>query len=372
MRKARLCALAVLLFPFLSGCDDKGDSTYNTGISATPPPQYDDQSAIVDDSPARTTTTSSATVAQVAAAPNSAVPSTVGAGRTFFDGQQKGLNGDPSATGSDANAPAVYAGAPGSGAKNKAAPNAVPRKLSPDNLNPPPPPVVASSFKGGDAGGGQGSTALGPGSLDGASSINNPGGSGSGSCPAGMIAIEGFCIDKYEAPNIPGAKPLAAQTALEAESQCSAQGKRLCTENEWTRACSGPQGLPYPYGNTWEMGRCNDDAGKRIGPAGNIDWVTLNGTNKDAAMTYAETLNKSLPSGAKEACVSPEGVYDLMGNVTEWTRSNPGRQWPHVMKGGFWYGAYKTWGPTCSFVNPAHNDTFRSYEAGFRCCLDRS
>ena len=33
-----------------------------------------------------------------------------------------------------------------------------------------------------------------------------------------------------------------------ARDACSAQGKRLCGESEWTLACEGEEHLPYPYG----------------------------------------------------------------------------------------------------------------------------
>ena len=40
------------------------------------------------------------------------------------------------------------------------------------------------------------------------------------------------------------------------------------------------------------------------------------------------------------------------------------------MKGCYWSGCYGGSPPSCGFVNPAHPGTFRSYEAGFRCCAN--
>lgn len=66
---------------------------------------------------------------------------------------------------------------------------------------------------------------------------------------------------------------------------------RLPTEAEWMRAAQGDEHLPYPWGREW---RDNVAASKQTG--GKIFPV------------------KSFPAGR-----SPYGVYDLAGNVWEWT-----------------------------------------------------
>ena len=40
---------------------------------------------------------------------------------------------------------------------------------------------------------------------------------------------------------------------------CAERGKRLCGEEEWERACQGPQGFAFPYGNAHEEARCADE-----------------------------------------------------------------------------------------------------------------
>jgi formylglycine-generating enzyme required for sulfatase activity len=184
-------------------------------------------------------------------------------------------------------------------------------------------------------------------------------------CPDDMVAIDDFCMDRYEAPNVAGEKPLAMQTAPDGESWCNAHGKRLCTEAEWVRACQGPNLLPYPYGTTYRKGTCDDDK-LWIAP----DWTTLGTWPSAAAMAEAERLYQADPSGARTGCVSAEGVYDLTGNVAEWVvRSfDHANNYSHVMKGCYWSGCYGGSPPSCGFTNPAHPGTFRSYEAGFRCC----
>lgn len=187
-------------------------------------------------------------------------------------------------------------------------------------------------------------------------------------CPDDMVPIPAACIDRYEAPNVKGEKPLAFQTAPDGEKWCAARGKRLCTEAEWVRACEGATKLPYPYGSKYQRGLCTDDK-TWISP----NWTTLGGYPSDASLAEAKRLYQADPSGSRAGCVSSDDVVDLTGNVAEWvTRSFPNtNNYDHVMKGCYWAGCFGGSPPSCSFVNPAHPGTFRTYEAGFRCCKTR-
>jgi formylglycine-generating enzyme len=187
-------------------------------------------------------------------------------------------------------------------------------------------------------------------------------------CPKDMVAVGAFCIDRYEAPNVAGEKPLAFQTAPEGEAWCKARSKRLCTEAEWVTACQGAMKLPYPYGATYKRGTCTDDKTWK-----SPSWSTLGTYPSDAAKAEAERLYQADPSGSRAGCASSDGVMDLTGNVAEWvTRSFPNaNNYEHVMKGCYWSGCYGGTPPNCSFVNPAHPGTFRTYEAGFRCCSNQ-
>jgi formylglycine-generating enzyme required for sulfatase activity len=186
-------------------------------------------------------------------------------------------------------------------------------------------------------------------------------------CPADMVHVGASCVDRYEAPNEPGARPLAFQTAPEGQAFCAARGKRLCTEAEWVRACEGAGKRPYPYGASYVRGRCNDDK-TWIAP----NWTTLGTYPSAAATKEAARLYQADPSGSRAGCASEDGVMDLTGNVAEWVvRSFPtaaGHE--HVLKGCYWSGCYGGSPPSCGFVNGAHPGTFRTYEAGFRCCKD--
>ena len=85
-------------------------------------------------------------------------------------------------------------------------------------------------------------------------------------CPKDMARVGDTCVDRYEAPNHKGSKPLVMETAMEAEDWCALRHKRLCQEDEWISACEGAQRRTYPYGNEHEDGRCNDDK----------EWRTVN------------------------------------------------------------------------------------------------
>jgi formylglycine-generating enzyme required for sulfatase activity len=185
------------------------------------------------------------------------------------------------------------------------------------------------------------------------------------SCPTDMVHVDTFCIDKYEAPNIAGQKPLAFQTAYDGDAWCKKRGKRLCSEAEWVRACQGATKLPYPYGATYKRSTCNDDKTWKA-----PNWTVLGTYPSDASLAEAARLYQGDPSGSRTGCASEDGVMDLTGNVAEWvTRSFPNaNNYDHVMKGCYWSGCYGGTPPSCGFVNPAHPGGFRSYEAGFRCC----
>lgn len=189
-------------------------------------------------------------------------------------------------------------------------------------------------------------------------------------CPNDMVDLGTRCIDRYEAPNKRGEKPLRMQSAQDGEAFCKRAGKRLCTEDDWLRACSGKSKRPFPYGASYRAGVCNDD-GKYLAPS----WKALSTWPGPAAIAEIARLDQSEASGTREGCISEEGVVDLTGNVAEWvvrTRDNE-TNYDHVVKGCFWGRCYRPpHTPSCEYVNFAHASGFRSYEMGFRCCADRS
>jgi hypothetical protein len=170
-----------------------------------------------------------------------------------------------------------------------------------------------------------------------------------------------FCMDRYEWPNELGALPRYMASWVEAKASCEAIGKRLCSDTEWTLACEGADRKPYPYGDGYERDQkaCNidkpyifPDAEKIFDPRRSADELAR--------------LDQREASGSRTACVSPYGVHDMVGNVDEWVVnvSQAGKPFISGLKGGYW-GPVRT---RCRPMTTAHNETFRYYQIGFRCC----
>ncbi len=169
-----------------------------------------------------------------------------------------------------------------------------------------------------------------------------------------------FCIDRYEWPNRSGARPAVWVNWNEAAAHCASRGARLCGEDEWTFACEGEAMLPYPYGYTRDSQACNIDRLAR-----RYDRAALR-RGGAAATAEIERVWMGEAAGARSTCVSPFGVYDLTGNVDEWTVSSTGVPFQSALKGG-WWSRVRT---RCRPVTRAHYERFRYYQIGFRCCSD--
>ncbi|MBN2384990.1 SUMF1/EgtB/PvdO family nonheme iron enzyme [bacterium] len=164
-------------------------------------------------------------------------------------------------------------------------------------------------------------------------------------CEGPMVTIGDYEISQYECPNQRGRLPLDWINWYQAQTICAntGTGYRLCTAAEWEDACDGqvgPGGLTYPYGDSYRSGLCNDN---RFG--GSI-----------------------LPSGSCPDCVSEFGVYDLSGNVAEFTSDQyPGDPVRKMNKGGTWIEDQSKVTCQASWKNTP-DYSFENY--GFRCCHD--
>ena len=181
----------------------------------------------------------------------------------------------------------------------------------------------------------------------------------------GMVQVQvddtAFWIDAVEATvDTEGRARSVARVAphtrswTQAKSACEAAGKRLCTPTEWMTACQGTvpvdddgsgsvlddpvEGRSYPYGEHYADGYCHDSGDK--------------------------DRHRSVPTGSRAACRSPESTYDLTGNVQEWVGATP--ETAGVM-GGAWYYQDKA---TCGRSTDTYGPDWSSRTTGFRCCAD--
>lgn len=170
-----------------------------------------------------------------------------------------------------------------------------------------------------------------------------------------------FCVDRYEYPNRRGEYPLVVTTFSEAERYCKKEGKRLCDEDEWTLACEGEEGRPYPYGYARDATACPIDRA-RIEPPEDTFVPRTNGHTARGI----DTMWLGERSGAFARCTSPYGVADTTGNVDEWTRST--RKWGYktILKGGHWAWVRGR----CRPQTRGHGPLYVNVETGFRCCTD--
>lgn len=246
-----------------------------------------------------------------------------------------------------------------------------------------------------------------------------------GECPSDMKAIRysadyeaakkvnvpSFCMDVFEAPNKAGVKPIEGVTEPEADWYCYAQGKRLCTSAEFTRACLGPKGdqihmygdkfIPGTYTITGNKSQpvkktdnppapCNYDSaeGSFVTEAFQKTQFSVSGYPKsweedllnpdniytqgkpDAVKAKARldkwetmmavfekhNINRN-PSGGRPKCVSQEGVYDLLANVQEITLSKYGAKLTIEQR----MAAIPTYNATCPQIGDCTGTDIKPY-----------
>jgi len=151
-----------------------------------------------------------------------------------------------------------------------------------------------------------------------------------------------------------GVPPATGLTWWQAKAACLNAGKRLCTTLEWERACRGRGDSIYPYGDAASETACN----------GFFAFAEINPSN----------------TGSLDTCGSDFGVYDLSGNVAEWTEDAveriPGDQPPagadplddRVLRGGSYLSNDN--GLACFGAEFHAPPGQAAADRGWRCCSD--
>jgi hypothetical protein len=174
-----------------------------------------------------------------------------------------------------------------------------------------------------------------------------------------------FCIDKFEYPNREGERPKVMLNFPQAQRACEGQGKRVCTETEWTTACEGPGYKPYPYGYKRDPRACNGD-----NPYREPDVKKTVSHDKAVAEAEVERLWQGVPSGSQPRCVSDYGVHDMPGNADELAASetfSSKSPYDNVTTGGPWLEGVRN---QCRPKIYTHNEGFAYYYLSFRCCAE--
>ena len=148
-----------------------------------------------------------------------------------------------------------------------------------------------------------------------------------------------------------GQKPVVGVSWHEAEAYCRAYEKRLPTEQEWEKAARGTDGRLYPWGNEEPTSR-------------HANFGKFNKNSKDSGFNNYGVL---ITVGSLEAGKSPYGIYDLAGNVWEWTSSDYDDT-HKVFRGGSWFiNAVNLRAARRLSLTPL----LRTDDLGFRCAQDR-
>jgi formylglycine-generating enzyme required for sulfatase activity len=148
--------------------------------------------------------------------------------------------------------------------------------------------------------------------------------------------------------------PIVCVDWCDAFGYCASLGKSLCKDtyavpstrvgSDWYAACSNARDAPYPFGNDYDSGICNDE-------------------NHPTAGCGAELGCTTVPVSALAECTNDAGVFHLTGNVQEWTEACDGDAC-YVRGGSMQTGAA---GLQCKYFEAASRSA-RDATIGFRCC----
>ena len=180
-------------------------------------------------------------------------------------------------------------------------------------------------------------------------------------------------------------------TQPQAKAACEAAGKYLCSHKQLKTACKGPRGTKFPYGDVFEEGACHVGQKKTVDGTGRITFPErphileiIDPIGKEhpflgewkahhAARTKvfydvraAQVEGYLMPTGSFPKCVvtwNGKKVYDTVGNLSELTGTTRKGEISFVGDG---HSGTDRLG--CDKAPFAHNDKWRDYSLGARCC----
>lgn len=221
------------------------------------------------------------------------------------------------------------------------------------------------------------------------------------SCPDEMVVVtresdggdeSSFCIDRYEASRadadgtsggsdssmalsradvIPWYEnPMSAEVFSRFEEACGAAGKRLCTAEEWSTACVGPDDALYVFGDTYDAEVCNcvdthcDDYCEENGISSDECNLGSNCGYRCGAGNETTECFHVTPTGSFPGCTNALGTFDINGNVWEIVTSESDARGFEVRGGAFNCASAST------RLKCSYNADWDGLYAGFRCCRD--
>lgn len=149
--------------------------------------------------------------------------------------------------------------------------------------------------------------------------------------------------------------PATMVTWFGARAYCEYYGGRLPLEEEWEKAARGEAGLAFPWGNEIEKNNANyyksSDPFERPGTVGDTTPV---GYYNGKSYNGYQTMNSP----------SPYGLYDMGGNVWQWTGGVYDDTHLRYLKGG----SFMDYGYNLrSWTRNSASPDYYSISVGFRC-----
>ncbi len=155
----------------------------------------------------------------------------------------------------------------------------------------------------------------------------------------------------------PGVLPWVNVTWAEARDACQAIGTgwNLCEEADWQTACEGPPTCDWSYASSCSSSSPTTCNGLEYGLMSSPAMSVTGDTGGDFSSCYTHY-----------AAGAANRIYDLSGNVKEWTATERGSSTVHAIRGGSYNNVED--GRSCAFDFTVGDENFAFVNTGFRCC----